>query len=162
MKKTPGRLSGNYAKYPKHPRVAVGAVVFHRNRVLLIKRANPPSQGQWSIPGGVVILGETLQRAAEREILEETGLFIKARQPVYTFDVIIRDKNGGVEFHYVIVDLLADYVKGDLRPGDDALDARWASPDELQFLDMPNKTRDLLLNLFKISTSLPDKKQPDQ
>ncbi|MEW5908764.1 MAG: NUDIX hydrolase [Thermodesulfobacteriota bacterium] len=147
----PTKYGGNNAAYPSHPRVAVGAVVFHQNRVLLIQRANPPSQGKWSIPGGVVLLGETLQEAAEREILEETGLFIKARHPVYTFDVITRDKDGGIDFHYVIVDLLADYVKGSLRPGDDALDARWVLPGELALLDMPEKTRDLLLNLFEPS-----------
>jgi ADP-ribose pyrophosphatase len=86
----------------------VGAIVVRDSRVLLIQRGQPPSEGLWAIPGGRVELGETLQEAAEREIKEETGLTIRARNPIHTFDVILRDEGGRVRFHYVIVDLLAD------------------------------------------------------
>ena len=81
----------------------------------------------WSIPGGRIRLGETLQAAAEREILEETGVVIRANRPVLAFDVIQKDDRGVVKYHYVIVDLTADYVSGEPRAGDDAADARWIS-----------------------------------
>ena len=118
-------------KYPDAPRPAVGAVVFKDDAVLLVQRGNPPSQGMWSIPGGRIRLGETLQAAAEREILEETGVVIRANAPVLAFDVIQKDDRGVVKYHYVIVDLAADYVSGEPRAGDDAADARWITADEL-------------------------------
>jgi len=116
-------------RYPGHPRVAVGAFVFKDNRVLLVRRANPPSEDLWAIPGGKVRLGESLKDAAEREIKEETGISIRAQEPVFTFDHIERDGDDRIRFHYVIVDLKADYISGQPRPGDDALEARWISPD---------------------------------
>ena len=134
--------------YPRRPRVAVGAVVFKDDHVLLVLRGKPPSQNLWSIPGGRVRLGETLQEAAEREIKEETGLNIHAHRPLYTFDVIERDDNGTVRFHYVIVDLLADYTGGTLRPGDDALDVRWVSSTALRNLKVSEETQKLLNKHF--------------
>jgi 8-oxo-dGTP diphosphatase len=113
--------------YPNCPQVAVGAIVFKEDKVLLVLRGKPPAENLWSIPGGSVELGETLQEATEREIMEEAGITIRAREPVYTFDVLERDNKGNVRFHYVIVDLAADYISGELRPGDDAVDFRWFS-----------------------------------
>jgi len=130
--------------YPFSPRVAVGAVVFKENRVLLVKRENPPGRGLWAIPGGRVRLGETLQVAAEREIKEETGVIIRAKDPVYTFDVIERDARGRIRFHYVIVDLLADYISGKPNPGSDACDARWIAHPELDELALSTNTRKFL------------------
>jgi 8-oxo-dGTP diphosphatase len=141
-------------EYPDVPRVAVGAIVFRDGRVLLVKRGRPPSQGQWAIPGGRVELGETLQAAAEREINEETGLTIRARDPAYTFDVILRDDAGRVRFHYVIVDLLADYLDGEPRPGDDAREARWIAPQELAELPISQTTLDVLKNVLHFSSSI--------
>jgi ADP-ribose pyrophosphatase len=130
--------------YPDQPRPAVGAVVFKGDAVLLVQRGNPPSRGLWAIPGGCVHLGETLQAAAEREILEETGVVIRAGEPLLVFDVIQKDEHGEVKYHYVIVDLAADYVSGDLRAGDDADDARWITEDELARLAVNPTTRRLL------------------
>ena len=130
--------------YPSSPCVAVGAVVFKENRVLLVKRDNPPGKGLWAIPGGRVRLGETLQGAAEREIKEETGIVIRAKEPVYTFDVIERDTHGRIRFHYVIVDLLADYISGQPNPGSDACDARWIAHTELDELALSTNTRKFL------------------
>jgi 8-oxo-dGTP diphosphatase len=112
-------------QYPERPLVGVGAVVIRAGRILLVKRGKPPGEGLWAIPGGMLELGETLQNAAEREIREETGLVIRAGKPVHTFDVIQRDAVGGVLYHYVIVDLAAEYVSGEVRPADDVAEAGW-------------------------------------
>jgi ADP-ribose pyrophosphatase len=138
-------------RYPGHPRVAVGAFVFKEGKVLLVRRANAPSEDLWAIPGGKVILGESLKDAAEREIKEETGILIRAKEPVFTFDYIERDGNDRPRFHYVIVDLSADYIGGQLKPGDDALEARWISPDQLKSLNVSQKTLDALAKLFNFS-----------
>jgi 8-oxo-dGTP diphosphatase len=134
--------------YPNCPQVAVGAIVFKEDKVLLVLRGKPPAENLWSIPGGSVELGETLQEATEREIREEAGITIRAREPVYTFDVLERDNKGNVRFHYVIVDLSADYVSGELRPGDDAVDVRWFSADEVNKLKVSEATRKLLNERF--------------
>jgi len=142
----PARTSNG--AYPNWPRVAVGAIVFKEDKVLLVLRGKPPAENLWSIPGGSVELGETLQEATEREIMEESGITIRAREPVYTFDVLERDNKGNVRFHYVIVDLAADYISGELRPGDDAVDVRWFSADEVNKLKVSEATRKLLNERF--------------
>ena len=127
----------------KLPVIGVGAVVIHRERVLLVQRGNAPYRGLWCIPGGRVQYGETLQHAAEREILEETGITIKAKQPVYTFE-IIDTENDEHPLHYVVIDLEADYVSGDIKPDDDALDAKWFSKDEIDQDHVQELTRNFL------------------
>lgn len=126
------------------PRVGVGAVLIENARVLLVRRGTEPGKGMWAIPGGLVELGETLQQAAEREIREETGLTIRAGDPFHTFDLIQRDGNGNVGIHYVIVDLQADYVSGEVTPGDDAADARWVDAEEIRSLPVTPTTLGLL------------------
>ena len=126
----------------------MGAVVFKEDKVLLVLRGKPPAETQWSIPGGCVELGETLQEAAEREITEETGIVIQAKKPIYTFDVIERDEDGHIRFHYVIVDLAADYVSGELEAGDDAVDVSWVSRKDLNNLNVSDATRKLLAQCY--------------
>lgn len=126
------------------PRVAVGAIVIKDGEILLVKRTKDPGKGCWAIPGGSVELGETLQEAAEREIREETGLIVKAKDPVHTFDLIDRDKRGHIRFHYVIIDLIADFVSGELCAADDAMDARWFSSEQLEDVAMTKSTKELL------------------
>jgi ADP-ribose pyrophosphatase len=135
-------------RYPDHPRVAVGAFVFKDDKILLVRRAKAPSQDLWAIPGGKVKVGESLKKAAEREIKEETGITIRARDPIFTFDHIETDDNNRIRFHYVIVDLSADYVSGQPRPGDDAHEARWISSAQLKSLNVSKKTLDVLAQLF--------------
>jgi len=130
--------------YPDRPTLAVGAIVFKDQQVLLVKRGKAPAKGMWAIPGGSVELGETLKQAAEREILEETGIRIKAGKSVYVFEVIEHDETGNVRFHYYIVDLDCEYKDGQIKPGDDAIDARWASKKNLSRLQINPKTRELL------------------
>lgn len=139
-----GHPEGYRGCYPQKPQAAVGAVVFHKARVLLVRRGKPPAEGLWAIPGGSIELGETLQQAAEREILEETGVTIRAGAPILTFDVIERDDRDRVRFHYLIVDLAAEYVAGVPRAGDDARQARWVSAEEVEKLPLNKTTRNLL------------------
>jgi len=139
-------MTHSATRYPPAPRVAVGAVVIKDRSVLLVKRGKAPSDGKWAIPGGSVELGETLQQAAEREIFEETNIRIRAGQPVYTFDFIERDRQGVIQFHYIIVDLAAEYLEGELMPGDDAAQAAWIPFDKLDSLELNATTREFLSN----------------
>ena len=143
------RLPEQQNDYPDTPRVAVGAVVFKNNGVLLVRRGHPPSEDLWAIPGGSVEIGETLQEAAEREILEETGITIRAGEPVYTFDAIVRDDTGRIRFHYVIVDLNGDYIAGNPNAGDDAIAARWVTAQEMKKLQVSPPTLKLLKEKFR-------------
>jgi len=147
MKNSGRHQSQNGSVEPSGPRVGVGAVVIRDGRVLLVKRAKEPGRGYWAIPGGVVELGESLREAAEREIMEETGVVIRAREPIVTFEVIQRGRDGRVQFHYVIVDLAADYVSGEPHPADDAQDAQWFTPEEVQNIPLTRNTLELLRNL---------------
>jgi len=130
--------------YPERPFAGVGAIVMREGRILLVRRGRPPAEGFWAIPGGVVELGETLQAAAEREVEEETQIRVKAGSPVYTFDSIHRDGEGRVLFHYIIVDLDAQYISGEIHPGDDVSEAGWFSFSEIEKLDMSAHMRELL------------------
>ena len=131
-------------EYPNTPQVGVGAIVIKNNKILLIKRGIPPSKGLWAIPGGCLELGETLPEAAEREIKEETGINIQAKHPVYTFDIIYRDDEGNVQWHYVVVDFLADYISGEPKGADDAVDARWLAWEELKEMPVSQNTLKVL------------------
>jgi 8-oxo-dGTP diphosphatase len=139
-------------QYPDAPRVGVGAIIFHNNKILLVFRGSPPSQYMWAIPGGRVELGETMHSAVERETLEETGLRVKAGEVVFTFDVIQHDDSGRIQYHFVILDMLATLIDPTqpLTPGDDAKDARWFTLEEINHPDLPisTTTRSLLNKLM--------------
>jgi 8-oxo-dGTP diphosphatase len=145
-------------EYPDHPRVGVGAVVLRNGLVLLVQRGVEPARGLWAIPGGGLKLGETLQQGAEREILEETGIVIRAGAPVFTCDSFERDEDGRIRFHYVIVDMSADYVSGDVKAADDAMEARWVSPAEIHCISATKSTLKLLRQVGFISDELPGKR----
>lgn len=117
--------------YPDTPLVAVGVVVIHEGKVLLVRRGNAPSKGLWAVPGGRVELGETLMDAAAREVLEETGIVVSDAEVLWGFDKIERDEEGAVRHHYVVVDLQARYVSGRAEAGDDASDVGWFTAQEL-------------------------------
>lgn len=137
-------------EYPDAPIVAVGAVVMHDGKFLLVRRRNPPSQGMWSIPGGVMEVGETFQDTARREVKEECGLDVKAGQVVEVIQNIVRDEAGAVHYHYVIVDVLAEMTGGRLQAGEDAADALWAGEEELNQIEMTQSARSLLGRLLQI------------
>lgn len=127
----------------QYPIVGVGAVVIYNSKVLLVQRGTEPYKGLWCIPGGKVEFGETLQQASEREILEETGIVIKAKEPIYSFDIIESDSQGN-PMHLIVIDLNAEYVSGKIRADSDALAAKWFSKDEIGRDDVQKLTREFL------------------
>lgn len=123
-------------EYPEAPIVGVGAVILqenqlHEKQVLIIQRGQEPLKGEWSLPGGALELGETLQQGIRREVLEETGLIVEPLQIVEVFDRIVHDEAGAVRFHYVLVDFLCSVTGGTLCCASDAAAARWISRAEL-------------------------------
>ncbi|MBN1135012.1 MAG: NUDIX hydrolase [Anaerolineae bacterium] len=130
-------------EYPEAPIVGVGAVIRDGPRILLIRRNREPGKGHWTFPGGAVELGETVRDAVYREALEETGLQVEAGEMIVAIDRVLRDEAGRIQYHYVILDFLARPVGGTLRPGDDASDARWASLDELDELDLNQEAKEI-------------------
>ena len=131
-------------EYPLAPLVGVAGVVIQDGCVLMIQRGQEPGRGRWSIPGGRLHLGERLCDGVEREILEECGVRVRAGKVLGVADLIQRDDDGRVRYHYVLVDLAAEYLSGDPCPSSDALAARWVPFDELPALEMPDRLRSLL------------------
>lgn len=117
--------------YPERPLIGVGAVIVAGNRVVVVRRGHEPLKGEWSIPGGVLEIGETLRAGAAREALEETGLVVEPSDVLEVLDRIVRDEQGRIQFHYVLIDFLCKPISGELRAGGDAEEARWLSVSEL-------------------------------
>jgi 8-oxo-dGTP diphosphatase len=124
-------------EYPEAPIVGVGAVVIDGTKVLLVRRGNEPLKGEWSLPGGAVELGETLQQGVVREVLEETGLVVVPAGIIEVLDRITQDEiqqdgvSGRVRYHYVLVDFVCRVTGGALREGSDADEVRWVVREEL-------------------------------
>ncbi|WP_263409696.1 NUDIX hydrolase [Terriglobus tenax] len=112
-------------EYPSAPIVGVGAIVFQDNNVLLVRRGREPLKGEWSLPGGRLELGESLQEGVAREVREETGLTVVPLRHVETLDRVVRDRDGRVLYHYVLVDYLCELRGGVLECDDDAMDVAW-------------------------------------
>src|SRR5215467_12708274 len=117
-------------EYPTRPLVGVGAIIVNDGCVLLIKRAKAPLLGEWSIPGGMLELGETTRQGAEREALEETGLVVRATELLGVFDRIVPDGERTL-YHYVLIDFLCEVVSGELNASGDAADAQWFTREEV-------------------------------
>jgi 8-oxo-dGTP diphosphatase len=130
--------------YPDRPLVGVGAVVFKGGEVLLVRRGQEPARDSWSLPGGLVELGESLAAAIVRELAEETGLTVALRGIAAVAERIFPDGGGRIAYHYVLVDYLCDYLEGELRPGSDVTAARFVSLDQLPDFDLPPFTADVI------------------
>ena len=130
-------------RYPERPIPGVGAVVVGRLGVLLVRRDKDPGEGLWSIPGGVVELGESQHEAVTREVLEETGVHVEVIRMIDTADLILHDERGRVEFHYVLNHYLARALDESLREESPSVEVSWFHPDELPS-DMPDILRGLI------------------
>lgn len=119
-------------EYPDRPLIGVGAIIIDRGRALVVKRASEPLKGEWSVPGGVLELGETLRTGVAREAKEETGLDIVPLEVLEVLDRIISDPGGRTRYHYVLIDYLCEMVGGALRAGSDVSEVRWLTPAELE------------------------------
>jgi len=118
-------------RYPQHPLVGVGALIFEGDRILLAERGKEPLKGWWSLPGGLVETGETLRDAVCREVLEETGLVVEPTGLFEIFERIMRDGAGAAEYHYVLIDYVCRITGGSLAPGDDVSRVEWVRQDDL-------------------------------
>ena len=130
--------------YPDRPLLGVGAIIVQADRVLLVRRAHPPLQGEWSIPGGLVETGETTKEAVIREVREETGLEIEPVRLVEVFERILRDQDSRVQYHFVVIDYLCRIVSGEACPGTDVSEIRWVPLEKLQELEITPETRDVI------------------
>jgi len=132
-------------EYPAHPVVGVGAVVVRDGKALIIKRAHEPRKGEWSLPGGLLELGESLQDAAQREIKEETGLDVDVGPVIETFDRVHRDDHGRIRYHFVIVDFVCWSNRGVAVPGSDAEGVAWVTPEEIDVYEVNAHAKAVIL-----------------
>ena len=135
-------------RYPNRPFVAVGTIVVKDGRVLLARRGKEPSYGLWSLPGGAVDLGEGLKLAAQRETREECGIEVEITDVLEVVERMVRDADGRVQFHYVIVDYLARWASGDLQSSPEVLEARWVAPEDFPRFDMTRGTAEVVLRML--------------
>jgi mutator protein MutT len=135
-------------EFPEIPLVGVGAVIIEDSRILLVKRAHPPLQAHWSIPGGVLEVGELVRQAAVREAREETGLMVEPGDLLGVYDRILRNPEQRVQYHYVLIDFLCRRVGGEMQAADDAAEVRWFTREELPALNLPKDTQDVIRKGF--------------
>jgi 8-oxo-dGTP diphosphatase len=137
-------------EYPDRPIVGVGAIIIRGEEVLLARRGREPGYGKWSIPGGGVKLGETLEEAVIREVREEVNLAIRVEGRVEVLERIFRDPEGKVQYHYVLVDFLCERLSGEARPSSDALEVQWVPLSEISHHSLPGKTKRVIQKAFEM------------
>jgi 8-oxo-dGTP diphosphatase len=139
----------NERSYPDRPWVGVGGIVFQEDKVLLVKRGKEPGLGKWSIPGGAVDVGETVNRAIQREIEEETGLLVEVLDLVEIFERIIPDTEGRILYHYVLLDYWCRMKDGQLKANSDAADAGFFPVVSLKGMNLPQETERVILKAYE-------------
>jgi 8-oxo-dGTP diphosphatase len=127
--------------YPDQPIVGIGAVIVHEGKIVLEKRGNEPSKGKWSIPGGLVELGESLEHAVIREVKEETCLDVENPSLIDVVDNVDLDEKSKVKYHYVIIDYLVHVKNGTVQAASDAAELRWVPFDEVEKYDLTTSFR---------------------
>ena len=142
-------------EYPERPIVGVGAVIVERGRVVLIRRRYEPLAGQWSLPGGTLELGETLEEGTAREMVEETGLVVHVGPVIEVFDRIMLDEEQRVRYHFVLVDYLCWPLSGELRAGSDVEDAVFAGREDLVRYGLTAKATAVIERGFELAAKAP-------
>jgi len=138
-------------EYPERPIIGVGGVVISDGRVLLVRRAGPPLQGRWSIPGGILEVGETLIEGVRRELAEETGMDVRVRTLIEVFERIDRDGSGKLQYHFVVLDYLCEAARGTARAGSDVTEVAWAAPAELEKYELTEIASRVILKAFELA-----------
>jgi len=138
-------------EYPSVPRVGVGAVVLDAGRVLLVRRGKPPLAGKWSLPGGMVELGETTREAIRREVAEECGLEVRVGEVAGILDRVVRDAEGRIRYHWVLVDYVAFPESGALCAASDADEAQWVEVDAVERLDTTDGLMDMIQRALAVA-----------
>ncbi|HKH70306.1 MAG TPA: NUDIX hydrolase [Vicinamibacterales bacterium] len=142
-------------RYPDRPYVGIGGIIVHEGRVVLVKRRFEPLAGQWSIPGGAVETGETLEACLIREMAEETGFLVEVGPVVEVLDRIIHDEGGRVLYHFVLIDYLCWPVGGELRAGSDVAEAVLAEPSELAQFQLTEKALSVIERALEMARDMP-------
>ncbi|MGH9734462.1 MAG: NUDIX hydrolase [Candidatus Acidiferrales bacterium] len=140
-------------EYPERPVVGVGGVVISDGRALLIKRGHPPLQGEWSIPGGTLELGETMLECVARELLEETAVQVRVFDLIEVFDRVFRDEAGRVQYHFVIVDYLCEQISGEARAGSDVTDVAWVPQADLEHYSLTPTAMRVICRAFEMAAA---------
>jgi mutator protein MutT len=137
-------------RYPQRPVLGIGALIFDRGKILLVERGKEPLKGCWSLPGGVLEIGETLEQGIVREVREETGLEVEPLKMLEIFERIIRDSQGAPEYHYVLIDYICRVTGGSLRAADDASRVAWVSRRQLSTYQITGGTLPVIEKGFRV------------
>ena len=142
-------------RYPSRPVVGVGAIITRGDAVLLVRRGREPQKGIWSIPGGVLKVGETLEEGVCREVREEVGLDVRVLERVEVVERILPDADGKVEYHYILIDYLCEPTGGSLQAADDAAEAAWVERGDLDTYAITTGTTTVIDQAFEVRDNLP-------
>jgi 8-oxo-dGTP diphosphatase len=137
-------------EYPERPMVGVGGVVIRDQRALLIRRGSAPLEGEWSIPGGMLEIGETILEGVQRELLEETAIEVRVLDLIEVFERLTRDEAGKLKYHFVILDYLCEAVRGEARAGSDVTDVAWAGESELSEYSLTQTATRVIQKAFEM------------